>query len=59
MLFEKLIPVEDRYREIERLMGLPEIASDGKRFTELVKEYNSISPVVEKFMEYKSVKKNI
>ena len=59
MLFDKLIPVEDRYREIERLMSLSEVATDGKRFIELVKEYNSISPIVEKFKEYKSTKQSI
>ena len=59
MIFEKLIPAEDRYREIERLMSLPEVASDGKRFTELVKEYNSLAPVVEKFKEYKNAKKDL
>ncbi len=59
MIFEKLIPAEDRYREIERLMMQPDIASDGKRYTELVKEYNSLSAIVEKFKEYKSAKKNL
>ena len=31
MLFDKLIPAEDRYREIEQMMTLPEIATDGKK----------------------------
>ena len=59
MLIEKLIPAEDRYREIEQLMTLPEVTSDGKRYTALVKEYNSLSPIVEKFREYKLAKKNM
>ena len=57
MLFEKLIPAEDRYREIEQMMTLPEIATDGKKYTALVKEYNSLTPIVEKYREYKSAKK--
>ena len=59
MILEKLIPAENRYREIEQLMTLPEIATDGKRFTALVKEYNSLSAVVEKFREYKKTEKDI
>ena len=59
MILEKLIPAENRYREIEQLMTLPEIAADGKRFTALVKEYNSLSAVVEKFREYKKTEKDI
>ena len=57
MFFEKLIPAEDRYREIEQMMTLPEIATDGKRYTALVKEYNSLTPIVEKYREYKDAKK--
>ena len=53
MLVEKLIPAEDRYRELEQMMTLPEVATDGKRYTALVKEYNSLTPIVEKFREYK------
>ncbi len=56
MLFEKLIPAEDRYREIEQMMTLPEIATDGKKYTALVKEYNSLTPIVEKYREYKRAK---
>ena len=59
MLFEKLIPAEDRYREIEQMMTLPEIATDGKKYTALVKEYNSLTPIVEKYREYKSAKKGL
>ena len=57
MFLEKLIPAENRYREIEQLMTLPEISSDGKKYTALVKEYNSLTPVVEKYREYKDAQK--
>ena len=58
MFLEKLIPAEDRYREIEQMMTLPEVVSDSKRYTELVKEYNSLSTIVEKFREYKTAEKS-
>lgn len=59
MLLEKLVPAEDRYREIEQMMTLPEVASDGKKYTALVKEYNSLTPIVEKYREYKKAKQNL
>lgn len=58
MLLEKLIPAEDRFREIEQMLTLPEISSDGKRYTALVKEYNSLTPIVTKYREYCAAKKN-
>ena len=57
MFLEKLIPAENRYREIEQLMTLPEVTSDGKRYTALVKEYNSLTPIVEKYREYKDAQR--
>ncbi len=59
MFLEKLIPAENRYKEIEQLMTLPEVTSDGKRYTALVKEYNSLTPIVEKFREYNLAKKQL
>ena len=59
MFLEKLIPAENRYREIEQLMTLPEVTSDGKKYTALVKEYNSLTPIVEKYREYKNAEKSL
>ena len=56
MFLEKLIPLDDRFREIEQLMTLPEITSDSKKYTALVKEYNGLTPVVGKYREYLSAK---
>ena len=54
MFLDKLIPAEDRYREIEQMMTLPEVVSNSKKYTALVKEYNSLTDIVEKFREYKA-----
>ena len=37
-------------------MTLPEIASNGKEYSRLIKEYKSLEPVVEKFREYSTAK---
>ena len=59
MLTEKLIRAEDRFREIERQMTLPEIASNGKEYSKLIKEYKSLEPVVEKFREYSAAREEM
>ena len=56
MLTEKLLRAEDRFREIERQMTLPEIASNGKEYSKLIKEYKGLEPVVEKFREYSAAR---
>ncbi len=57
MLIEKIIPCEARYTEIEQMLTLPEVVADAKKYTALIKEYNSLSPLVTKFREYKAVSK--
>lgn len=59
MIFEKLEKADDRYREIEQLMTLPNIVSDGKMYTSLMREYKSLSPIIEKFREYKKTEKEM
>ena len=53
MIFSKLQKADDRYREIEQMMTLPEIVGNNKRYAELIKEYKSLEPIIEKFREYK------
>ena len=54
MIFEKLKNVEDRYKEIEQMITLPEIISNNKEYSSLMKEYSSLTAVVDKFREYKA-----
>ncbi len=59
MIFTKLQRAEDRFREIEQMMTLPEVVLDNKRYSELIKEYKSLEPIIEKFREYKEAEKNM
>ncbi len=52
MLKSKLLRAEDRYRELEQSMTLPEIVSNGKEYAKLIREYKSLEPIIEKFREY-------
>ena len=57
MIFEKLSRAEDRYREIEQMITLPEVVSNNKEYSKLMKEYKSLTPVIEKYREYKDTQK--
>ncbi len=52
MLVAKLKSAEDRYREIEQMLTLPEVISNTKQYSSLLKEYNGLTDVVTKFREY-------
>ena len=52
MFIKKLETIDDRYREIEQMLTLPEVVSDNKKYSSLINEYNSISRIVEKYREY-------
>ena len=52
-MFSKLERAEDRFREIEQLITLPHIVSDNKEYSKLMKEYKNLTPVIEKYREYK------
>ena len=59
MFFKKLEKADDRYKEIEQMITLPEVVSDNKRYSALMKEYKSLMAVIEKYREYKSVEKEM
>ncbi|MBQ2385543.1 MAG: peptide chain release factor 1 [Clostridia bacterium] len=54
-MLEKLKDAEVRYSAIEGELASPDIFSDQERFTALMKEYKALTPIIEKYREYKSV----
>ena len=59
MIFKKLERADDRYREIEQMITLPHIVSNNKEYSKLMKEYKSLTPIIEKYREYKQVEKEL
>lgn len=53
-MFERLIEVEKRFDEINALVCSPEVVADLEQYTKLMKEIKQLTPVVEKFREYKT-----
>ncbi|MBR6407804.1 MAG: peptide chain release factor 1 [Clostridia bacterium] len=57
-MIDKLQQIEAHFEEIEQKLFDPQVVSDQKRFTELMKEQKTLSPIVEKFREYKAAAAN-
>ena len=53
-MLEKLKDAEARYCELEELLASADVFSNQERFTATMKEYKSLTPVIEKYREYKS-----
>ncbi len=52
-MFEKLSVMEQKYEEISSRLSEPDVISDNKLYTQLMREYKSMTPIIEKFREYK------
>lgn len=55
-MFDKLVEVEKRFEEVNELVCQSEVIADMDRYTALMKELKQLTPVVEKFREYKTAK---
>lgn len=54
-MIDKLQSVEDRYLELESMLGDPSIIADVERFTKINREHASLEPIVRRFRAYKNV----
>ena len=57
-MFEKLKALEERYEEINNKLMEPDVVNDQALYTSLMKEYKNITPIIEKFREYKKAKES-
>ena len=55
-MFEKLAFIEERYEELSQKISDPEIIADQAKWRKLCKENSDITPIVEKYREYKTCK---
>ncbi len=58
-MFDKLSQVEARYEEIQNELLTPDIMTDQKKYSSLMKENKHLTPIVEKYREYTSAKQAI
>ena len=53
-MLNKLVTVEKRFEEVNALLCSSDIASDMDKYTALMKELKHLTPIVEKYREYKA-----
>lgn len=58
-VFDKLEALEERFKIISEKISNPEIISDQDSWRKYMKEHSDLSPIIEKYREYKGVKKTI
>ena len=58
-MFNKLKGVEDRFKELERLLSDPEVVQDRDAYQKYIREHAEISPIVNTFREYKQVDREL
>ena len=59
MIFKKLEKANDRYKEIEQMISLPSVIADAKTYTALMKEYSSLTEIIEVYRDYSACKKDM
>ena len=57
-MFEKLAEMEGKYNEISEKLSDPSVISDNKLYARLMKDYKNMTPIIEKFREYKKAEMN-
>src|SRR5229473_3375936 len=58
-MFERLDQIEARYEELTHALASPEVISDSSRYQKAAKAHSEIAPMVEKYREYKDLKRGI
>jgi len=58
-MFERLDQIEARYEELTNALASPEITGDSAKYQKTAKAHSEITPIVEKYREYKDLTRGI
>lgn len=58
-MFEKLNLMEQKYEEISKKLSDPSVISDNKLYSQLMREFKNMTPIIEKFREYKKAQESL
>ncbi len=58
-MFERLEQIEARYEELTHALASPEVIQDSAKYQKTAKAHSEIAPVVDKYREYKDLKRGI
>src|SRR6201997_1253756 len=59
LMFDRLDQLEARYEELTHALASSEVISDSSKYQRTAKAHSEIAPIVEKYREYKDLKKGI
>lgn len=57
-MIDKLALTDQRYEEINKKLMDPAVISDNEQYRDLMKEYKNLTPIVEKYREYKAAEES-
>ncbi len=58
-MFDKLAFIEEKYNELSSRISDPDVISDQDNWRKLMKEHSDLTPIVEKYREYKKYKSDL
>jgi len=58
-MFERLEQIESKYEELNQALASPQIVSDSARYQKTAKAHSELTPVVQKYREYKDLTRGI
>ena len=58
-MFERLDQIESRYEELTNALASPETISDSAKYQKTAKAHSELTPVVEKYREFKDLRRGI
>src|ERR1700744_2158887 len=58
-MFERLDQIEARYEELTQALASPDIVNDSAKYQKTAKAHSEITPIVEKYREYKDLTRGI
>src|SRR3989475_10942360 len=58
-MFNRLDQIEARYEELTQALASPDIVNDSAKYQKTAKAHSEISPMVERYREYKDLKRGI
>lgn len=58
-MFEKLAAMEQKFEDISERLSDPNVVNDNKVYTQLMREYKNMTPIIEKYREYKKASESL
>ena len=58
-MFEKIKEIEDRFKQLESELSRPDIFKDQKRYQKYTKEHSQLSPIINFYRKYNSIREEI